>query len=181
MSEIIPAILAQDTLDLSNKISEVPEVISFAHIDVLGEDVWTETKIEFEAHLMVENPKEVFELWKSRGAKRIIVHKYDESMQGVELGLALEMHVPIERALPYMGKIDFIQLMSIAEIGEQGHHLDERIFDRIREVKDKFPGMLVSVDGGVKLSNYKKLEEAGADRLIVGSGFKELWQSLMKE
>lgn len=181
MSEIIPAILAKDARDMEEKISLVPEILSFAHIDVLAQDVWIQNDLPFEAHLMVEKPEEIFERWKSRGAKRIIVHKYHKSMQGVELGLALEMHVPLESVEPYINKIDFIQLMSIAEIGEQGHHLDERIFDRIREVKNKFPGMPISVDGGIKLSNYKKLEEAQVDRLIVGSGFQELWQSLTKE
>jgi ribulose-phosphate 3-epimerase len=75
-------------------------------------------------------------------------------------------------------KVDFVQLMSIAEIGEQGHPLDERIFDRIKLCKEKFPSVPVSIDGGVNVTNYKKLLEAGADRLVVGSGFKDLWHLL---
>jgi hypothetical protein len=32
--------------------------------------------------------------------------------------------------------------------------------------------------GGVSVSNYETLINAGADRLVVGSGYKELWQKL---
>ena len=181
MSEIIPAILAKDSADLERKIKEVPEELNFAHIDVLSEDVWVQNNLEFEAHLMVESPEEIFERWKARGAKRIIVHRHVESMTGVELGLGLEIHVPINTITPLIKKIDFVHLMSIAEIGEQGHPLDERIFDRIKEVKEKFPGLPISVDGGINLSNYKKLEATGADRLVVGSSFKELWTYLTKK
>lgn len=178
MSEVIPAILAKNSFDLEEKIKEVPEELAFAHIDVLSEDVWVQNNLEFEAHLMVDKPEEIFERWRGRGAKRIIVHKYTESMTGVEIGLGLEMQVSVDTLAPILKKIDFVHLMSIVEIGEQGHPMDERIFDRIKEVKEKFPGLPISVDGGINLSNYKKLEEAGAGRLVVGSGFKELWSKL---
>ena len=75
---------------------------------------------------------------------------------------------------------DFIQLMSIAKIGEQGHPLDERIFDRIKEVREKFPQVVISIDGGINSTNYQALKNSGAERLVVGSGFQELWKSLTR-
>lgn len=174
MIEIIPAVLERSEEDFIKKVSLLPPEAKLIHVDALEEDVWAPTEREFEVHLMVEDPLAIFEMWKERGVKRIIVHKYDESMKGVEIGLGLEMDTPIPEEI----KTDFVQLMSIAEIGEQGHPLDERIFDRIREVKDKFPGLAISVDGGINVDNYQKLVEAGADRLVIGSGFKELWQTL---
>jgi pentose-5-phosphate-3-epimerase len=175
--EIIPAVLERNPEDFIKKVSFLPPEAKFVHIDVLETDVWEPIERDFEAHLMVEKPGEIFERWKERGAKRIIVHKYDESMRGVEVGLGLEMHVPIPEEI----RADFVHLMSIAEIGEQGHALDERIFDRIREVKEKFPSLTISVDGGINISNYQGLVDAGADRLVVGSGFTELWTSLTKK
>jgi len=173
--QIIPAVLERNSEEFIKKISFLPSEANLIHIDVLETDVWEPIERDFEAHLMVADPMSIFEKWKARGAKRIIVHKYDEGMKDVEVGLGLEMHVPITEEVE---KADFVHLMSIAEIGEQGHPLDERIFDRIREVKERFPDKLISVDGGINVSNYERLIAAGADRLVVGSGFTELWQTL---
>jgi pentose-5-phosphate-3-epimerase len=182
MVEIIPAILEQNGEDFRHKLDAVPPEIGIVHVDVLDDKLCVDVPRAFEVHIMASNPADVFEQWKNQGAKRIIVHDITDSMSGVELGLALEMHVSIDSIELYIGKIGFVQLMSIAEIGEQGHALDERIFDRIRGVKEKFPGLTISVDGGINASNYESLIEAGADRLVVGSGFNELWQTLqMKE
>lgn len=182
MSEVIPAILPRSVSDLEEKLASLPEEISFLHLDVLEEDIWTDKPIKsFEVHLMVEKPEEILERWAKRGAKRITYHSlggFTAKWEGVEVGLAVELHVPLEQIFPIIPQFDFLNLMSIAQIGAQGHPFDERIFDRIREVREKFPELKISVDGGINVSNYKRLEEAGVDRLIVGSGFKELWKSM---
>lgn len=182
MAEIIPAILPKSLEDLDAKVRELPEEIYMVHFDVLPEDIWTSLGKEFEAHLMVDPPAgglgvEV-DKWVERGAKRIIVHERVEKPEGVELGLGVEMRVPLEEAFQNMDGFDFVHLMSIDEIGEQGHPFDEKIFDRIKQVKEKFPSLPISIDGGVNVENYLELEALGVDRLIVGSGFKELWQTL---
>lgn len=186
MSEVLPAILASDQSDLESKLSEIPEGVKCVHIDVLEKDFWTPhpVKQDFEVHLMVENPEKIIGQWVERGAKRILVHKCLlealEYKDRAEIGLALELDVPLEGVEPLFRKVDFVHLMSIAKIGAQGRPLDERIFDRIKEVKGMFPKIVLSVDGGIKAGNFKKFEELGVDRTIVGSGFKELWQSLTK-
>ncbi|KKR85136.1 MAG: Ribulose-phosphate 3-epimerase [Candidatus Azambacteria bacterium GW2011_GWF1_41_10] len=182
MGEIIPAVLATSVPDLGDKISQLPDGVKFVHIDVLEEDVWANINIDFEVHLMVKNPKEIIDRWIDRGAKRIIVHTIENIIaQSVKIGLAVELNVPIEKIFPLMSQIDFIHLMSIAQIGAQGRPLDERIFDRIKMVKEKFPRLPISVDGGINTTNYQALKNSGADRLIVGSGFKDLWESLTKK
>jgi ribulose-phosphate 3-epimerase len=184
MSEVIPAILAKSVSDLELKLSEIPEEIDFVHIDVLDEDFWTETSLNFEAHLMVNEPGAIIEKWIERGAKRIIVHDLEALgnlvSKSFERGLGVELHIPLEEIFSIIPKVDFIHLMSIAEIGEQGHLLDEKIFDRIKKVKAKFPQVPISIDGGINTTNHQALRDAGADRLIVGSGFKDLWKSLTK-
>lgn len=175
MIDIVPAVLEKTEDSFIKKVSLLPAEARFIHIDVLEDDVWAPIEREFEAHLMVQDPGAIFESWKERGAKRIIVHKWDESMLGVPIGFGIEMHISIESVMPEMKKADFIHLMSIAEIGAQGHPLDERIFDRIRQVREIFPEKMISVDGGINAANYESLIESGADRLIVGSKFEEVW------
>jgi ribulose-phosphate 3-epimerase len=185
MAEIIPAILPSSVLDLEKKLTEIPSEINFFHFDVLDQDIWTETDVDFEAHLMVSNISEVAPLWIERGARRLTLHtlggRTAKWREEVEIGLAVELHIPLEDIFPLVSEIDFIHLMSIAQIGKQGYPFDERIFDRIKEVRTKFPQLPISVDGGINTTNYQKLIDLGVERLVVGSGFKELWNSLMKK
>ncbi len=184
MNEIIPAILASNATELQDKVSQLPDEVKFVHIDVLEKDIWTDIGLVFEAHLMVANPEVIVERWAGRGAKRIIIHSLGGStakLKGVEIGLGVELHVSLEDIFPLIPQVDFLHLMSIAEIGEQGHPLDQRIFDRIKKVKEKFPQTLISVDGGINTTNYQALTDAGADRLVVGSDFKDLWELLKKK
>jgi ribulose-phosphate 3-epimerase len=185
-SKIIPAILPKGKKDLEKKLEALPEEISYFHLDVLEEDIWTDVKKDFGVHLMVKEPEKIIDKWIKRGAKRIIVHLLEEWVEkarerGVKIGLAVELHVPLEDAFPLLSQVDFVHLMSIAEIGAQGRPFEPKIFDRIKKVREKFPNLPISVDGGIDSTNYQSLIEVGADMLVVGSDFKELWNSLKKE
>ena len=186
MHEIIPAILPKDQGDLEKKLAALPPEITFFHMDVLEEDIWTDTNTrDFEVHLMVKEPEAIMDRWIERGAKRISIHTPSVALANyrgkAEVGYAVDIEKPLEEFMPFFDFVDFIHLMSIDEIGKQGEPLDEKIFDRIKVLQEKYPHMPISVDGGVSLENYEKLLELGADRLIVGSHFQELWNSLKKE
>lgn len=186
MHEIIPAVLPHSVEELEKSLEELPGSITFFHMDVLEEDIWTDKNFrDFEVHLMVQNPDRILPVWIERGAKRISLHqpsaKLAEYRDKAEIGYAVELDKPLEEFMPFFDFVDFIHLMSIDEIGRQGEPLDEKIFDRIKLLQEKFPDKPISVDGGVSLENYQKLLDAGADRLIVGSHFKELWNSLTKD
>lgn len=184
IDKIIPAILPKSVEEAAEKIAALPVEAKIFHYDVLEEDIWSEPGRDFEAHLMVKDPEAIAWVWADRGAKRLIVHslgEWSDKLRGkVEIGLGVEMHVPLEEVFALAPQADFIQLMSIVEIGAQGHPLDERIFDRIKAVREKFPEVTISVDGGINTSNYRALLDAGADRLVVGSAFKELWAEIKK-
>lgn len=183
--EIVPAVLEETPKELEDKVRSLPAEISYFHLDVLNEEVWSNGIYRpFEAHLMIEEPGSEIEKWIGRGAKRIIVHKLDQGVlehrDHVEVGLAFELSDPIEDVLVLAEHSDFVHIMAISEIGAQGHPLDERVFDRIKRVQEKFPDKVISVDGGITAENYQKLLDVGADRLVVGSHFKEVWESLKK-
>jgi pentose-5-phosphate-3-epimerase len=186
MHEIIPAVLEKTEEALKAKIASLPPEITFFQMDVLEEDVWsTEITQDFEVHLMVENPEAIIGKWIERGAKRISIHKISGSLaeyrKKAEIGFAIKLDQPLEEVLPFLHFVDFVHVMSIDEIGAQGHPLDVQVFDRIKTLQEQFPELPISVDGGVNVHNYEKLLELGADRLIVGSGFNELWNSLKKD
>ena len=173
MIEIIPAVLLKNSEELEKTLETLSDVNPYIHLDVLEKDIWVEMENEFEVHLMVENPEVIIDRWVDRGAKRIIVHKLDEDIlmhRGiVEIGLGVKLDEPLGEIFPLVQQVDFLNLMSISEIGEQGHPFDERIFARIKEIKQMFPEIVIVVDGGINLENSENLLEIGVDRLVVGS------------
>jgi ribulose-phosphate 3-epimerase len=141
---------------------------------------WEE--MDFEVHLMVRNPEKIVEDWIRSGVKRIIVHfeaendvlkKVREVAYGIEIGLAVNLNTELEKIFPLVTQADFVQLMSIGEIGESGHKFDDRIFDRIDKLRKEFPGTIISVDGGVNLDNADDLIHHGVTRLVVSSAIYE--------
>ncbi len=185
MNEIIPAVLGNTPEIFQAELEAIPPEIPLIQIDVLEVDVWINPKRDFEAHLMVENPDTVLERWIKRGAKRIIAHALTSEVLAakskVKIGLGVEMQVALEGILDMIPYVDFVQLMAIDEIGEQGHPLDEKIFDRIKTVRHKFPDISISIDGGVTEENFEKLLAAGANQLVVGSHFQAVWSLIQNK
>jgi len=145
-----------------------------------GLPFWEE--IDYEFDLMVLNPEEIVKDFVSAGASRIIVHietvsdwqKIVAGLKGlVEIGIAIGVATPHDALEPFIADADFIQCMGVVRIGFQGEPFDERVPDKIREIKKRYPGKIVSVDGGVSLDTAPRLIEAGADRLVAGSAIFE--------
>jgi len=137
---------------------------------------WESLNYEFD--LMVNRPEDVVDEWVSAGALRIIIHAESKGdiaaalvkLEGrVEVGLALNIETPLDIVELHQNRLQFVQCMGIDHIGFQGQSFDDKVLEKIREVKAKFPDLLISVDGGVSLETAPKLIEAGANRLVVGS------------
>jgi len=156
--------------------------------------------LDFEVDLMVSNPENIVEDWIRIGANRVVLHlestpnmkdlitdlrnKYGwfgESTLAVEIGIAINVNTPIEKIFEYLDThssngrslVDFVQFMGIREIGYQGQFFDERVIGRIRDLRQAYPEVIISVDGGVKLENAHEIVEAGVNRLVSGSAIFE--------
>ncbi|MEY2664533.1 MAG: hypothetical protein RIT04_341 [Candidatus Parcubacteria bacterium] len=142
--------------------------------------------IDYEIDLMVSNPEEDIQRWMTAGAARIVIHiestnnlakVFEHAGELVDIGLAINLNTPIEaldEALAIGGeRVKFIQCMGIGRIGFQGQNFDERVFEKIAEIRTKYPTMLISVDGGVNEDSAPLLIDAGVNRLIVGSAIFE--------
>jgi ribulose-phosphate 3-epimerase len=146
-------------------------------------------KLNYEVDLMVQEPESVISNWIKAGVQRVIVHiestkmmediinnvsahnteSESKDLKTISLGIAINTTTPVESITPYIEKIDFVQCMGIKTIGKQGELFDERVIDQLRELRTKYPKLILSVDGAVHLDNAKNLVEAGANRLISGS------------
>lgn len=145
-------------------------------------------KINYEVDLMVSVPdRDAFE-WITAGASRIILHleshpdivgiisrirreygRSEESPTAPEVGVAINLDTPIEQIYEFVPLTDFVQMMGIAEIGYQSQPFDERVLERLKVLRKKFPELIMSVDGAVSADTAPSLIEAGANRLVSGS------------
>lgn len=148
-----------------------------------GMPFWEE--IDFEIDLMVSDAVENFDIYTKLGAKRILFHieavgdveNFKHFLEGIdmyvrdnmEIGVAINPSTPTEQIFSIINNIDFVQCMAIDRIGYQGEPFDERCISHIKILQEKFPDIIISVDGGVNLETGGKLMEAGANRLVVGS------------
>ena len=132
---------------------------------------------------MVEKPENIISDW-AEVADRVIIHqeatehleKIIEAFTSsvIKIGVALLLPTPVEVLKPYLEKISLIQLMSIAEIGAQGHPFDNRILEKVKHLRALAPNATIQLDGGVNLETAKLTLAAGVDNLVIGSA---IWQT----
>lgn len=140
--------------------------------------------LDFELDLMVQDAHKQFDFFTRLGAKRIIFHVEAETeldfiefldsldpylKDNIEIGIAINTTTSIDKLDPFINYADFIQCMGIEHIGNQGQPFDERVLKQIKNLKEKYPEMKISVDGAVNENTAPLLIEAGADRLVIGS------------
>ena len=172
------------------------------------EAIAREARRPMDAHLMVVEPWKWIEKVASIGARMMSVHleavkdmsayagyhgvslsgdKTVETLEaiqaaGMKAGLVINPDIPVNELFPFLGKADFVLLMSVYA-GFGGQKFIEETYERVRQVKaecvrqgrapvftgDSWSGCAVEVDGGVSPSNASALSQAGADILVAGS------------
>ena len=141
--------------------------------------------IDFELDLMVADAVENFDIYNKLGAKRIIFHieamksvdDFRDFLEGIDpymrevmqIGVAINPATPLEQLFPLISCIDFVQCMGSDEIGCCGVDLDEKVYDKIKILREKYFDLPIAVDIGVNKNTAPLLIEAGATKLIIGS------------
>lgn len=145
---------------------------------------------DFEFDLMVSDAVENFDIYMKLGPKRMIFHlgaqknldefeNFLESLDmytrdNVEIGLAFRPSDDLEIVSRISHKVDFLHCMGSDKIGFQGEKFSNKALEDIKILKEKLPGIVVSVDIGINLENAPTILYAGADRLSLGSA---IWKS----
>lgn len=197
MAQIIPAILGESYSDVARRFKILEGHTDWVHLDVADgrfvpniswgsvEDFrFLDGQTKVEVHLMAEKPEDIINDW-VKVADRIIVH-YEATDHCVEIvetfsssaakiGLALLLSTSIEVLEPYLSKINLVQLMSIAEVGAQGHLFNNRVLDKVKHLRALAPDATIQLDGGINFETAKLALTVGVNSLVVGSA---IWQSL---
>jgi ribulose-phosphate 3-epimerase len=159
----------------------------FNFIKILNEEegmpFWED--VDFELDLMVSDAVTNFDIYTKLSPKRMIFHlesvgdleEFKNFIEGmdvyirdaIQIGVAIKTTTPLEQVFPLVNYVDFIQCMGIEHIGFHGEPFDERVLGRIKTLKEKYPDLIISVDGAVGFETAKQLIDAGASRLTAGS------------
>lgn len=135
-----------------------------------------------DVHLMLSDPSRYAEAFVKNGADSITFHieAVPEPRplisrlraMGAGVGLTLNPDTPLELVTPYLAEIDLLLIMSVFP-GFGGQKYIESATPRIAAIRkaidDGGHQCLLEVDGGINLSTFRPVVEAGADVLVVGS------------
>lgn len=135
-----------------------------------------------DVHLMIEEPERYTELFKKAGADILTVHieacrHLHRNIQqikglGMQAGVALNPHTPVDSLADVLGDIDMVLIMSVNPgFGGQSFipHTLNKIQALRRMINERSLNVTIEIDGGVTLDNAKSIIDAGADILVAGN------------
>ena len=140
--------------------------------------------INYEFDLMINDPLDHIDKIIGLGPSKVIFHieglniesmiNYFEKLPSiindtVKFGIAIGINTNIELLEPLMPYVNTIQCMGIKQVGFQGQPFDDKVFEKIKTIKNLYPNKIISVDGAVSLDNAKSLVNAGVNSLVIGS------------
>lgn len=198
MIQIVPAIIAKDFQEISEKIKKIESYVKWAQLDVMdgafvNNLTWPyaergknsssdlkklKTNLNLEAHLMINNPEEVIDDWINSGVKRIIFHyeatdKHQEILDkikkaGLEVGLAINPETLLETIDNFIEKLDLVLIMTVNP-GFGGQGFLNESVDKIKQLRENYKDVKIEVDGGINLETAPRVIKAGANILAVGT------------
>ena len=198
MIKISPSLLAADFSNLTIPLNQCElGGASMIHIDVMDgsfvpnitmgpiiiNGIRKATNLLLDVHLMINKPENFISEFINVGSDLITFHveatKNPLNLikqikdEGLKCGITLKPSSDISLIENYIENVDLILIMTV-EPGFGGQKFIPDMLDRIYRLKDMTNKLIskpdISVDGDVKLSNAKKIIDAGADILVAGTG-----------
>lgn len=201
MVTIVPAILEKDISSFEEKLERVWGITKRVQMDVMDgrlvemktvePEILKEidTIVEFDAHLMVEEPEEWIQRCADSGVNGVYGQvermtdpaKFiaDAQFAGMRVGLAYDLDTPLTDLEKYVDELDGVLLMSV-KMGESGQVFDESVLKKIKEVRKMSKAIRIVIDGGLNVENIKKciaaewseeIEEDELNRSFAGMEF----------
>lgn len=194
MAQILPSIFGANILSLQDELRFLEEEkTEILHVDLMDGTFVNNiafgpnqisamkkvSKMTFDVHMMLANPERHIDDVINTGAEMISVH-YESTPHvhfilqkikkaGRKAGVVINPGTP-ESVLEYLlDDIDYILIMTINP-GQPGQTFIEKSLEKIRKTREMIAGrhILIEVDGGVNLEIARKVQEAGADLIVVG-------------
>ena len=196
-SLIAPSILAADFANLQRDVELVNNSqADWFHIDIMDgvfvpnisfgmpvlKAIAKHAKKILDVHLMIVKPERYIKTFAELGSNILTVHfeackDLTQTImaikaEGMKAGVAINPDSSVSLLEPFIAEIDLVCLMSVHP-GFGGQSFIEGTYEKIQQLKalihKKGAATKIEVDGGVTAANAKKLNNLGADVLVVGS------------
>lgn len=206
MIEIVPTIIAKDFEEVKDKVRRAEAFFSWAQLDIMDgqfveKETWHQpedlkelkTRLNLEAHLMIEKPWQTIDAWLATDIKRIIVHweafpvgtrpgikvrgrrgaflqqMIDQTKnQQKEFGLAINPETSVDVLRHWLDQLNLVLIMTVNP-GRGGQKFMDETIPKIKQLRRIWPQGIISVDGGIKPDSAKQCVAAGVNILSVGS------------
>lgn len=197
MPIIAPSLLASNFLNLEAECKMLNESSAdWYHLDIMDgrfvpnisygpmfvEVFKKNTNKICDVHLMIEEPGNYAEVFKKAGADILSVHieacpHLHRNIQqikslGMQAGVALNPHTPVESLKDILADIDMVCMMSVNP-GFGGQSFIPHTLLKIKQLREMIDErslhVKIEIDGGVTLHNAKAIIDAGADILVAGN------------
>lgn len=190
LTRVVPAILTDDPKALETMVRQAETFTNYVQFDIMdGEFVPSRsisrehvaslnTKLSWEAHLMVLHPEKYLHGFRQAGAQKIVFH-YEATPSpqkvisqirdlGMKAGLAINPETTVPTILPLLDEVDSILLLTVNP-GFYGSKFIPEVMDKVPELRRSRPKIEIGVDGGIKESNISQIAQTGVDIICVGS------------
>jgi len=193
--KVAPSIMAADFSKLSEEIKSLTALgADIIHLDVMDahfvpnltfgpvviEGIRKLTELPLDAHLMITDPDKYLEDYINAGCDMISFHL--ETLQnpvdiiqrgqemGVKMGIAINPPTPVEKAIPYIERIDYILVMSVNP-GFYGQKFIPETLGKVEYLRKHYSELTIEMDGGINGENAPLLKKAGVDIVVSGAYF----------
>lgn len=190
---ITPSILAADLGRLQEEVASIEDCADGIQVDVMdghfvrnlsfGAPVvrCIKTKLPIDIHLMVENPEERIEEFLQLQVKQITFHAeaIPDTVNrealiaairdgGAAAGIAINPGTPVDTIDDVLDDLDLVLVMSV-EPGFSGQKFIPSVLEKVRSIRERFPNLMIQMDGGINETNAAQCREAGANNLVAAS------------
>jgi ribulose-phosphate 3-epimerase len=188
MPIISPTITAFNDEEYEIQFKAIKPFATRVHIDLMDgtfaptlspdlSSVWWPQDMDADIHLMYERPGDYMDDLFRLHPSLVVIH-YEANVEhedfalslqekGIKVGLALLSGTTIDEAKDTISLYDHVLIFS-GKLGYHGGEADLKLLDKVKQVKQDFPNIEVSWDGGINDQNAVHMINAGVDVLNVG-------------
>ncbi|TVQ02213.1 MAG: ribulose-phosphate 3-epimerase [Planctomycetaceae bacterium] len=190
---ILPSLLMCDFGNLLGELDRLQQAgVEALHLDVMDghfvpnltygmpivEGIRRHTDLPLDVHLMISDPLRYAARFVDAGADLLTFHVEAVAdpievatriaKLGVAVGVAANPETPVEKLLELAPHCDLALVMSV-NAGFGGQSFNPIALNKLRSLRERFPDLLLQIDGGISLQTIGLASQAGCDLFVVGS------------